>query len=206
MLPQISGIPGGHCNLLAAFNQATAGISPQNYTQITLAPPLRQKSFRQMTLRHFLRPINCSASKTTNSNEIIMTLLKAPKVASSKTHSCNVRQTLLSYNYGAAYSNDEPTIIPFLHTSSRFDRAWGHSPPQIDQSTIFRLVLQNPNGIKLCKGFQVPLQDLQTCRQLGSLPYPSQKQIVIGPCPINGPSYIMPSNPPGQNQFLKSPL
>jgi len=93
--------------------------------------------------------------------------LHAPKVAPSKTHSRNVRQVLLSYNNGAAYSNNEPTIIPFLQTSSMFDEAWGHSPPQIDQSTIFRLVLQNPNGIKLRKGFQVPLQDLQTCRQFG---------------------------------------
>jgi hypothetical protein len=78
-----------------------------------------------------------------------MKLLKAPKVASFKTHSHNVQQALHSYNYGAAYSNNEPTIIPFLHTGANFDGAWGHSPPQIDQFTIFRLVLQNPKGIKL---------------------------------------------------------
>jgi hypothetical protein len=153
--------------LLEAFNQATTDISPQTHTQITLAHPLRQKTFRQTTLRHFLRPTNCSTSQTKTSNETNTTLPNALKVSSSITHLCNVRQALLSYNYGAAYSNNEPTIIPFLHTGSNFDGAWGHSPPQIDQSTIFRLVLQNPNGIKLRKGFQVPLQDLQTCHQFG---------------------------------------
>jgi hypothetical protein len=159
--------PGGYCNLLDAFNQATTGISPQTHTQITLAPPLRQKTLKQTTLGHFLRPTNCSTSQTKTSNETNTTLPKAPNVSSSNTHLRNVRQALLSYNYGAAYSNNEPTIIPFLHIGSNFDGAWGHSPPQIDQSTIFRLVLQNPNGIKLRKGFQVPLQDLQTCRQFG---------------------------------------
>jgi hypothetical protein len=159
--------PGGYCNLLDAFNQATTGISPQTHTQITLAPPLRQKTFRQTTLPHFLRRTNCSTSQTKNSNETNTTLLKAPKVASSKMHSRNVRQALHSYNYGAAYSNNEPTIIPFLHTGANFDEAWGHSPPQIDQFTIFRLVLQNPKGIKLQKGFKVPLQVLQTCHQFG---------------------------------------
>jgi hypothetical protein len=59
-------------------------------------------------------------------------------------------------------------ITPFLWATPILDDAWGHSPPQIDQSKVFQLILQNPNGMKLRRGFQVPLQDLQTCCQFGA--------------------------------------
>jgi len=45
--------------------------------------------------------------------------------------------------------------------------AWGHALQPIDTSSVFHLFLQNPNGIKLRRGFHIPLQDLHTCREYG---------------------------------------
>jgi hypothetical protein len=92
----------------------------------------------------------------------------APSFRSARPHIATKKHTsrtiCLTYN-----QRPEPSTQPklFIPISSSMLEAWGHALQPIDTSSVFHLFLQNPNGIKLRRGFHIPLQDLHTCREYG---------------------------------------
>jgi exonuclease III len=80
-----------------------------------------------------------------------------------------LRRHLLQYKYNHSKSyrpiHSFPTFAPL--DAMLYD-SWGHSLPIIDSTKVFRVFLQNPNGLRL-SGSTLPLQqDLRTCSEYGA--------------------------------------
>jgi hypothetical protein len=78
-----------------------------------------------------------------------------------------VRKFLLCYSQ--TYTT-HPSILPFITNPSSYHlhTTWGHSSSSIDMSTVFRLILQNTNGLNLKSDALLTQQDLYTSRDFGA--------------------------------------
>jgi hypothetical protein len=59
-----------------------------------------------------------------------------------------IRQKLLTYHLHPSTGNSQKLLPQPLPRHDLLD-SWGHSLPVIDHSTVFRIFLQDPNGISL---------------------------------------------------------
>lgn len=116
-----------------------------------------KRSLNQQTIKQYFPRLLEPAKETTRK------LLPTCSIPTSH----NKHQHLLSYSH----SPPHPSIHKFLTTSIpayKLQEAWGHSLPVIDPSQIFRVFLQNPNGLNLYHN-NLPLQhDFKLCSDYGS--------------------------------------
>jgi hypothetical protein len=75
-------------------------------------------------------------------------------------------QKLLNYHLRSNPSAAHPRFSYQLPHYALMD-SWGHSMPVIDSSTVFRVVLQNPNGLSLTYDAISLRDELTTCSQFG---------------------------------------
>jgi hypothetical protein len=54
-----------------------------------------------------------------------------------------------------------------LPTYSPLDDPWGHIPEKIDTTKVFRILLQNPNGLKLSVGDEIARYSFSEAYNLG---------------------------------------
>ena len=80
-----------------------------------------------------------------------------------------LRHNLLKYNYQLTPNyrliHSYPTFAPSKATL--YD-SWGHSLPIIDPSKVFRVFLQNPNGLRLSGSTYSLQHDLRLCHDYGA--------------------------------------
>ena len=79
-----------------------------------------------------------------------------------------IRHNLIQYNYNSPKTfrplHSFPTFAPL--ESTLYD-SWGHSLPIIDPSKVFRVFLQNPNGLRLSGANYVLQHDLWHSQEYG---------------------------------------
>lgn len=80
-----------------------------------------------------------------------------------------LRDNLLKYNYDYSANYRPITRFPtFSPPSSTLYDSWGRSIPVIDPSKVFRLFLQNPNGLRLSGATYALQHDLRLCNDYGA--------------------------------------
>jgi hypothetical protein len=141
---------------IVLLNATEARLLPTPYTPpSTLIPNPKQTKITQFFTHLYSRP---------QSRHIPVMITCPPPAIPIKKNA--TRQKLLNYHLR---SNPSVANHQFSHRLPHYALldSWGHSMPVIDSSTVFRVVLQNQNGLSLTYDAISLRDELTTCSQYG---------------------------------------